>query len=78
MFLVALKSSFAVFSTLDVELKFSESTSKNIAVLPEFGLPTNATQGTLSLFNVKFNFQLQYLRHPAVELIHNNCGLLTQ
>ena len=50
----------------------------NIAVLPEFELPTNATQGTVSAFNVEFNFQSQYLRHPAVELIHNNCGLLTQ
>ena len=50
----------------------------NIAVLPEFGLATNATQGTVSAFNVEFNFQLQYLRHPVGELINNNPGLLTQ
>ena len=50
----------------------------NIAVLPEFGVPTNATQGTVSAFNVEFNFQLQYLKHLAGEWIHNNHVLLTQ
>ena len=50
----------------------------NIAVLPEFGLPINATQDTLAAFNVEFNFQLQYLKHPAGEWIHNNHELLTQ